>query len=131
VYLLFWPRASLVQLGYGIHQKRIQAAEMSLKSSIAVDMCQERPLTNRMLRVVGVPSSEGRVVESADGAYEVEDPLLGYLHRCFTITRHPHHHLPTCDILDRLPMGGRRPRSCALLLLSPWSLSSQEGQGQT
>ncbi|HSJ59403.1 MAG TPA: cyanophycin synthetase [Anaerolineae bacterium] len=64
------PRTSLVQLGYGVHQKRIRAAETSSTSSIAVDICQDKPLTNRMLRMVGVPSPEGRVVGSADEAWQ-------------------------------------------------------------
>lgn len=60
---------SLVQMGYGIHQKRIRATETSNTSAIATDMCQEKPLTNKMLRLVGVPVPEGRVVGSADEAW--------------------------------------------------------------
>jgi cyanophycin synthetase len=63
------PTSSLVQLGYGVHQKRIQASETSHTSAIAVDMCQEKPLTNRMLRTVGVPVPEGRSVADADDAW--------------------------------------------------------------
>ena len=62
--------SSLVQLGYGVHQKRIMASETSQTSSIAVEICQEKPLTNRMLRTVGVPVPEGRTVRSADAAWE-------------------------------------------------------------
>jgi cyanophycin synthetase len=65
------PTGSLVQLGYGVHQRRIQASETSLTSSIAVDMCQEKPLTNRMLRTVGVPVPDGRTVQSEDDAWQV------------------------------------------------------------
>ncbi|MEN9936603.1 MAG: hypothetical protein RLZZ387_3182 [Chloroflexota bacterium] len=61
---------SLVQLGYGVHQKRIQASETSITSAIAVDMCQDKPLTNRMLRAVGVPVPDGRSVSSADEVWE-------------------------------------------------------------
>jgi cyanophycin synthetase len=60
---------SLVQLGYGVNQKRILASETSLTSAIAVDMCQEKPLTNRMLRAVGVPVPDGRSVTSAEDAW--------------------------------------------------------------
>lgn len=63
------PQASLVQLGYGVYQKRIQAAETSNTSAIAVSMCQDKPLTNRILRTVGVPVPEGRTVASADDAW--------------------------------------------------------------
>jgi cyanophycin synthetase len=64
------PTGGLVQLGYGLYQKRIQASETSHTSSIAVELCQEKPLTNRMLRSVGVPVPDGRVVHSADDAWE-------------------------------------------------------------
>ncbi|MDB5081081.1 MAG: Cyanophycin synthase [Chloroflexi bacterium] len=69
------PTANLVQLGYGKYQKRIQASETSNTSSIAVEMCQEKPLTNRMLRTVGVPVPEGRSVSSADEAWEVAQEI--------------------------------------------------------
>src|SRR3954449_7549110 len=65
------PRASLVQLGYGVYQKRIRASETSNTSAIAVDACQEKPLTTHMLRVVGVPVPDGRPVASADEAWAV------------------------------------------------------------
>src|SRR5207237_5165613 len=35
-----------------------------------VEMCQEKPLTNSMLRTVGVPVPDGRTVRSADEAWE-------------------------------------------------------------
>ncbi|QRK13392.1 hypothetical protein JQX13_00520 [Archangium violaceum] len=46
------PTGSLVQLGYGIHQKRILASQTSDTSALAVEICQEKPLTNRVLRNV-------------------------------------------------------------------------------
>jgi cyanophycin synthetase len=63
------PTGSLVQLGYGIYQKRILASETSNTSSIAVDLCQEKSLTNQMLRAVGVPVPDGRVVAAANDAW--------------------------------------------------------------
>ncbi len=60
---------SLVQLGYGMYQKRILASETSVTSAIAVELCQEKPLTNRMLRAVGVPVPDGRTVKTADDAW--------------------------------------------------------------
>ncbi len=63
------PPGSLVQLGYGVYQKRILASETSQTSAIAVEMCQEKPLTTRMLRVVGVPVPEGSLVTSAEDAW--------------------------------------------------------------
>ena len=46
--------------------------------------------------------------EEANADYEVEDPLTGYFHRCFTITKNPDDRVPTCDILDRLHGTGWR-----------------------
>jgi cyanophycin synthetase len=69
------PTGSLLQLGYGIHQKRILASQTSFTTAIAVDVCQEKPLTNRMLRTVGVPVPEGEVVRSADEAWSVAQDL--------------------------------------------------------
>jgi len=63
------PKDSLVQLGYGVYQKRIQASETSNTRAIAVDMCQNKEMTNRMLRAVGVPVPDGQAVESADDAW--------------------------------------------------------------
>jgi cyanophycin synthetase len=69
------PRSSLVQLGYGVHQKRIRASETTLTSAIAVDLCQDKSLTNRMLHTVGVPVPRGEVVRTADGAWEAAQEI--------------------------------------------------------
>jgi cyanophycin synthetase len=65
------PKGSLVQLGYGIHQKRILASETSYTSAIAVDLCQEKSLTNLMLRQVGVPVPDGDKASSEDEAWQI------------------------------------------------------------
>lgn len=65
------PEDSLVQLGYGVHQKRILASETSYTSAIGVDICQDKVLTNHMLRRVGVPVPEGRQVRTAKEAWQV------------------------------------------------------------
>jgi len=69
------PTRGLVQLGYGVHQKRIQASETSTTSAIAVDTCQDKALTNQLLSVVGVPVPEGRTVGSPDEAWEVAQEI--------------------------------------------------------
>src|SRR4051794_9021571 len=65
------PTRSLVQLGYGHHQKRISASETPLTSAIAVEICQEKPLTNCLLRAVGVPVPEGDTARSVDEAWSL------------------------------------------------------------
>lgn len=69
------PPGSLVQLGYGVYQKRILASETSNTSAIAVEMCQDKSLTNFMLRSVAVPVPEGREVHSAEKAWELAQEI--------------------------------------------------------
>src|SRR5215831_13905057 len=69
------PTESLVQLGYGVYQKRIRASETCLTSEIAVGICQEKPLTNALLRAVGVPVPEGLTVGSADATWQAAQEL--------------------------------------------------------
>lgn len=69
------PTSSLVQLGYGVYQKRIQASETSHTSALAVDMCQDKALTNQMLRAVGVPVPDGESVSSAEEAWVVAQAI--------------------------------------------------------
>lgn len=68
-YVRLTPTGSLFQLGWGVRQKRFQAAETSYTSSIAADICQEKPLTNQLLRNVGLPVPDGRTVRSAGEAW--------------------------------------------------------------
>jgi cyanophycin synthetase len=65
------PRDGLVQLGYGVHQRRIQAAQSAATSAIAVAMCQDKGLTTRMLRTVGVPVPDSQPVRAASEAWAV------------------------------------------------------------
>jgi cyanophycin synthetase len=61
-------RASLVQLGQGVHQQRIRATMTSRTSAIAVDMASDKNLTNRMLDSAGLPVPKSEVVDTADAA---------------------------------------------------------------
>jgi cyanophycin synthetase len=61
---------SLVQFGYGRKQRRIQAAETDRTSAIAEGLAQDKELTRKLLRSVGVPAPEGRPVASAEDAWE-------------------------------------------------------------
>jgi cyanophycin synthetase len=60
--------ASLVQLGHGIHQKRIRATMTSQTSSLGVDIAQDKKLTNRLLAATGVPVPRSDVVRTPDEA---------------------------------------------------------------
>ena len=60
--------ASLVQLGHGIHQKRIRATMTSGTSSLGVDIASDKKLTNQLLAGTGVPVPRAEVVRNPDEA---------------------------------------------------------------
>jgi cyanophycin synthetase len=60
---------SLVQLGWGVNQRRIQAAESSETSAIAESIAQDKDLTKTLLQSAGVPVPQGRPVRDADDAW--------------------------------------------------------------
>ena len=60
---------SLVQLGWGSKQRRIQAAEIDSTSAIAESIAQDKELTKKLLHAAGVPVPMGRPVVSADDAW--------------------------------------------------------------
>ncbi|MEZ4532207.1 MAG: cyanophycin synthetase [Thermomicrobiales bacterium] len=62
------PRRSLVQLGHGVHQRRIWATVTSETSNIAVDTASNKELTNRLLHEVGIPVPRGVTVRNVDDA---------------------------------------------------------------
>ena len=59
---------SLVQLGYGAKQKRIQAAETSLTGAIAEGIAQDKEMTRKLLSAAGVPTPYGWVVTDVEAA---------------------------------------------------------------
>ncbi len=60
---------SLVQLGQGSRQRRIQAAETDRTGAIAEEIAQDKELTRMLLSAVGVPVPEGRPVADAEDAW--------------------------------------------------------------
>jgi cyanophycin synthetase len=68
---------SLVQLGHGIHQKRIRATMTSQTASLGVDIASDKKLTNRLLAATGVPVPRSEVVRDADGAVAAAE-RIGY-----------------------------------------------------
>ena len=62
-------QGSLVQLGWGSKQKRIQAAETSFTSAIAESIAQDKELTKQLLHAAGVPVPVGRPVDDEDDAW--------------------------------------------------------------
>ncbi|CAN5156836.1 cyanophycin synthetase [soil metagenome] len=57
-------RQSLVQLGYGIHQKRIRATIASTTSCIAVDIAGDKEETKNLLDAAQIPVPKGKIIYS-------------------------------------------------------------------
>lgn len=68
---------SLVQLGLGRHQRRIQATVTERTSAIAAEIAQDKEDTKRVLESVGLPVPQGEVVPSANAAIAAAE-RLGY-----------------------------------------------------
>ncbi len=64
-------RFSLVQLGWGVHQRRIQATVTSETRHIAVEIAQDKELTGSLLERAGLPVPRHERVRSADAAVRV------------------------------------------------------------
>lgn len=60
---------NLVQLGYGIAQRRIWTAETDQTSAIAEEIASDKDLTKSLLKACGVPIPQGDLVRSADSAW--------------------------------------------------------------
>lgn len=66
---------SLVQLGYGINQKRIQATIASTTSNIAVELACDKEDTKSLLELMNIPVPKGEIVYDAADLKEVLDDL--------------------------------------------------------
>lgn len=63
---------SLVQLGYGVHQKRIQATTTANTNMIAVDIAANKHATKKLLGDMGVPVPKGYRIRNIE---ELEETL--------------------------------------------------------
>ncbi|MFL6131371.1 MAG: cyanophycin synthetase family protein, partial [Nocardioidaceae bacterium] len=68
---------SLVQLGQGVHAKRIRATMTSATSAIAVDVASDKDLTTRLLGAAGLPVPKQESVRNVEQAVKVAD-RIGY-----------------------------------------------------
>jgi cyanophycin synthetase len=68
---------SLVQLGQGVHQKRIRATMTSQTSALAVDVASDKELTTRLLAAAGLPVPRSEAVRNVDRAVAIAN-RLGY-----------------------------------------------------
>ncbi|MFI5185416.1 MAG: cyanophycin synthetase [Chitinophagales bacterium] len=63
-------KQSLVQLGYGVHQKRIRATIASTTSNIAVDIAGDKEETKLLLDAAQIPVPRGTVIRMEEGLKE-------------------------------------------------------------
>ncbi|HEY5500076.1 MAG TPA: cyanophycin synthetase [Bacteroidales bacterium] len=70
-------QASYVQLGQGIHQRRIQATMMDNTSIIGVEIADDKERTKKLLSSMGIPVPEGLSAETVDEALKVAE-TIGY-----------------------------------------------------
>lgn len=70
-------KQSLVQLGYGVHQKRIRATIASTTSNIAVDIACNKEETKLLLEAAEIPVPKGTVVRTEEGLKDAVD-RFGY-----------------------------------------------------
>lgn len=70
-------RHSLVQLGYGVNQRRIQATIASTTSSIAVELACDKEETKNLLEASEIPVPRGRIVRDEE-ELEATIKKIGY-----------------------------------------------------
>jgi cyanophycin synthetase len=70
-------KQSLVQLGYGVHQKRIRATIASTTSNIAVDIAGDKEETKLLLDAAQIPVPIGTVIRTEEGLRDAID-RFGY-----------------------------------------------------
>ena len=68
-------KASLVQLGQGVHAKRIRATMTSETGSIAVDVASDKDLTTRLLASAGLPVPRSESVRTVDEAVTIANKI--------------------------------------------------------
>ncbi len=68
---------SLVQLGYGVNQKRIRATIASTTGNIAVDIACDKEETKNLLGAAEIPVPKGDVVRTEEGLQDAID-RIGY-----------------------------------------------------
>lgn len=66
---------NLMQLGYGVRQRRIWTAETDQTSAIAESIASDKDLTKSLLQSCGVPVPEGRVAESPEDAWDAAEDI--------------------------------------------------------
>jgi cyanophycin synthetase len=70
-------RGSMLQLGHGFRQRRMEGARTDRTSSIGESIGWEKAVAKELLRAAGVPTPEGRIVADAEDAWRAAGELGG------------------------------------------------------
>ncbi|HLP88244.1 MAG TPA: cyanophycin synthetase [Nostocaceae cyanobacterium] len=68
----------LIQLGYGVHHKRIQATMTDKTGILGVELACDKEATKRILGAAGVPVPKGTVINFLDDLEEAIEDVGGY-----------------------------------------------------
>jgi cyanophycin synthetase len=69
---------AMIQLGYGVHQKRMQATLSDRTGILAVELASDKEGTKKILRAAGVPVPRGTVIGFLDELEEAISEVGGY-----------------------------------------------------
>lgn len=69
---------NLIQLGYGVHQKRMQATLSNFTSILGVELASDKEGTKRILRDAGIPVPKGMTIYYLDELEEAIETVGGY-----------------------------------------------------
>ncbi|HEY9906291.1 MAG TPA: cyanophycin synthetase [Thermosynechococcaceae cyanobacterium] len=69
---------AMIQLGYGVHQKRLQATLSDRTGILAVELASDKEGTKRILRDAGVPVPRGTTVSYLDELADAIESVGGY-----------------------------------------------------
>ncbi|MEO1590274.1 MAG: cyanophycin synthetase [Cyanobacteria bacterium J06632_22] len=72
------PARAMIQLGHGVHQKRIQATLSSGTSLLGVELACDKEATKQILADNGVPVPRGTVIDYPDELADAIDAVGGY-----------------------------------------------------
>lgn len=72
------PARSVLQFGYGVHQRRMQAAQTDATGILGIEMAGDKEGTKTMLREAGIPVPKGDVIYYKDELDEVIDDIGGF-----------------------------------------------------
>jgi cyanophycin synthetase len=72
------PTRSMIQFGYGIYQRRIQATQTDATGILGVELASDKEGTKQILGELGIPVPKGRVIQYLDQLEDVISAVGGY-----------------------------------------------------